>query len=435
MFRWSPHPRYRLYTGPATYRSILRVLLFGQFRAGNDVARLEADICRRFGAAAAVCVPNARAGLYLALEKLIRPGQAVVLSPLTIVDVVNMVLLAGGVPVFADVLRQSCTIDPDSADSLIDRHTGAMIVTHLHGETAGACVFREICRRRGVPLIEDAAQAFGAMEEGRRLGTIGDVGVYSFGLYKNVNALQGGMVVSRDLDLVGRIRRRIGTFPFLSRRSVDALGMQALLTDVATWPPLFARLTYPVVRHATLRQIRAVTDRLDPEHGAARLRSMPAQYLERMTSLQAALALPQLDRVDAESEERISHAARYDRTLSTFGGLITPHRRDGLAHIYTYYPVQCENRDALLRHAFEHGRDIAPQYLRNCADLPEFREFHRDCPNARAAARELILLPTYPRYPVSEIDENIEVIRGFLNQRTGERRAAETRQRTSSTSR
>src|SRR5438105_1415836 len=204
--RWSPHPRYRLYTTPASY-----IPSWNEDRAATS--EFEAEICRRFDVAAAVCVPMARTGLYLTLLETIQPGQKVIMSPLTIVDVVNAVLLAGGVPVFADICRGSCSIDPEKAETLIDRQTAAIMITHLHGQTAHAHVFRDICMRRGVRLIEDAAQAFGAIEQGRRLGTIGDAGIYSFGFFKNISTWRGGMVVSNDSALVERIRNRVQIFP------------------------------------------------------------------------------------------------------------------------------------------------------------------------------------------------------------------------------
>jgi dTDP-4-amino-4,6-dideoxygalactose transaminase len=381
---------------------------------GEAVARLEAEVSRRFEVASAVCVPMARTGLYLALREILQPGQTVILSPLTLVDVVNMVLLAGGIPVFADIVRRSCALDPEQAESLIDRRTGAVLATHLHGESAGAHLLREICRRRGVPLIEDAAQAFGAVEQGRRLGGIGDVGVYSFGVYKNLSAWRGGMIVSHDAGLIARVRKRMDAWPRLSRRSLLSWCAKGLLADAATWPPLFAAVTYPIIRYGVLHGFRAVTRRLDPEDGARRLDSMPQDYFGGMSDAQALLALRQLERVDADSALRNAHAARYHEALAGLEGLVTPRRHDGLSHIYTYYPIQYRERDALLRHALARGRDLAAQHLRNCADLPEFKEFRRECPNARAASRELILLPTYPRYPEAEIERNIDAIRDFI---------------------
>ncbi len=384
--------------------------------AAEALADLEAAICGRFDAAAAACVPMARTGLYLGLLELIRPGQTVVMSPLTIVDVVNMVLLAGGVPAFTDILRRSCSIDPDQAESMIDERTGAVLVTHLHGETCGAHLFSDICRRKGVPLIEDAAQAFGAIENGRRLGTIGDLGVYSFGFYKNVNCWRGGMLVSPDKDLIARIRRRRDGLPALSRHRLLTLGLHGLATDAATWPPLFAGIIHPLLRLAIRHDVKAVHRLLDPEAGATRLTSMPADYLLNMATPQARIAESFLDELDAASDARIARAALYQEALDGQDGLITPKWQGDKSNVYTSYPVQFCERGALLRHAIRCRRDFAAQHLRNCADLPEFRDFYRDCPNARAASRELILLPTYPRYPEAEIRRNIEVIGSFLKQ-------------------
>src|SRR5205823_2814723 len=151
------------------------------FDVRDSIETFEAEVCRRFNVAAAVCVPMARTGLFFVLREVIRPGQKVILSPLTIVDVVNAVLLAGGVPVFADIVRRSCAIDIDNANSLIDGSTGAVLVTHLHGETAGARAFLVLSRRPGACLIEDSVHAFGAIERGKRTGTSGGAAISSCG--------------------------------------------------------------------------------------------------------------------------------------------------------------------------------------------------------------------------------------------------------------
>ncbi len=413
---WSPHPRYRLYTSSASYRLPVRSLYSGKHCREDPLGTLESQICRRFGSPAALCVPMARTGLFFGLQEMIRPGQKVVMSPLTIVDVVNMVVLAGGIPTFADIDRKSCAIDPGEAESLIDANTGAVLITHLHGETAGAHVFLEICRRRGVPLIEDASQAFGAAEGSTRLGTIGDLGIYSFGFYKNVNAWRGGMLVSRDPDLIHRIRRRMEELPELEAPYWFGLSLLGLAIEIATWPPLFTTMTHPLLRCSLRMGIRAVDRILDPEARAKRLRSLPERYLSAMSAAQADLVLRQLGAVDTDSAARIANAGAYHSALAGLHPLITPHPHEGLSHIFTYYPIQYSERERLLRYALSRRRDFAAQHLRNCADLPEFREFYRDCPNARAAARELILLPTYPRYPSAEIKRNVAVIQQFFSE-------------------
>jgi len=356
----------------------------------------------------------ARAGLYLLLREMIRPGQRVILSPLTIVDVVNAVLFAGGIPVFADIVRRSCGMDINAADSLIDVSTGAVLLTHLHGEAAEAHNFRELCRRRGVRLIEDCAQAFGATEFGKRLGTIGDAGIYSFGFYKNLTTWRGGMVVSNDAELIQRIRKQLRELEQLSRWRLLLRMFAAFVVDVATYPPVFAAFTHPLVR----RNCGIISRQLDPEHKAARRTHMPEDHLRRMRNSQASIGIRKLDGVDHDANCRIEHAKQYHDGLDGLDGSVTPKRRDGLSHVYSYFPIQVTDRESLLRYSLQRRRDFAAQHLRNCADLPMFSEFRRDCPNARAAARELVLLPTYPRYPASEVKKNIEVICEFVRRRS-----------------
>jgi dTDP-4-amino-4,6-dideoxygalactose transaminase len=130
-----------------------------------------------------------------------------------------------------------------------------------------------------------------------------------------------------------------------------------------------------------------------------------------MRESQSALAVKQLRRLDEDSRARIMRAEIYHEGLENIEGIIKPPRSSDLSNIYTYFPIQISNRSRFLDYARRQNRDLAAQHLRNCADLSDFHEFHSDCPNARAAASELVLLPTYPRYPTEEIARNIEVLR------------------------
>jgi dTDP-4-amino-4,6-dideoxygalactose transaminase len=136
-----------------------------------------------------------------------------------------------------------------------------------------------------------------------------------------------------------------------------------------------------------------------------------------MRNSHANIGIRKLDRVDHDANCRIEHATQYHDGLGGLDSVVTPKRRDGLSHVYSYFPIQVANRESLLRYAQHRRRDFAAQHLRNCADLSAFSEFQRDCPNARAVARELVLLPTYPRYPASEVGKNIEVIIEFVQRR------------------
>jgi perosamine synthetase len=412
----APQPRYRLYDDPGTYATIASELATGRWSSGDACQELEKSLAS-LGAPHAVLTPRARVAIHLAVKALIRPGQKVVLSPYTIADVVNMVVAAGGVPVFADIERETCNVDPAEIEKLVDRDTGAVMITHLHGLACDMDVIPRICAERGVPLIEDAAQAFGARFAGRALGTFGDAGIFSFGKYKNVNAFLGGVITTRRADLAESARAALAAWPLQDVRGYGSEALHGLATDLATWPPLFRAFTFWVFRFAFLQELsilnRQVSFDVDPE-----LRhELPEHYRRRMTPLQARLVLRQLARVDDHTRERVERAKLYHDGLADVRELLIAPLRTDFSHMYTYFPIQADDRNALLRHLMRRGRDVAGQHIKNCADFPAFEAWHRDCPNARKTANAVVLLPTYPRYSLREAEANVRVIREYFGAR------------------
>jgi dTDP-4-amino-4,6-dideoxygalactose transaminase len=410
----APNPRFRQYGTVANYRTVTARMLTGRWDRGGEVAELERAMEHRVGAAHAVCCPKARVAIFLAVRALVRPGQQVILSPYTISDVVNMVICAGAKPVFADIDGQSCNISPSEIERLIGPNTGAVLVTHLHGLACQMDEIAGICADKNVPIIEDAAQAFGTRHKDRPVGTIGTFGVYSFGQYKNVNSLFGGMAVTGDPALADKIRAEVGEFPAQERGYYLSKMASAVATDVATWPPVFKALTYWVFRYGFLNDTAAFNRMVSVDNAPTMKRDLPESYLRRMTPTQAALVLGQLEAVDNKSQQRIRAAALYHQGLDGVTGVQLPPLRTDLSHTYSYFPIQVEDRSEVLKKMMASLRDVAAQHLKNCADLPCFSEFHRDCPTARRVADRVILLPTYPRYGRTDIDRTIAVIRSIF---------------------
>jgi len=408
-----PLPRYRIYTTPRTYAAILLQAAGRRRLQGTACRDLEAAI-EKLGVSHAICTATARLAIFLAVRAFITPGQKVVLSPYTISDVINMVICAGGRPVFADIERETCNIDPAEIERLVDAETGAVMVTHLHGLACPMDRIVSICRERNVPLIEDAAQAFGVRYDNRPVGTFGKAGIYSFGMYKNVNAFFGGMLVTSEGDVGARVREEVRQFPYHEAGAYLRKALHGLTTDLATYPPLFRSLTYRLFRYGFLHDVgmlnRRVTIDIDPRIK----RALPESYRRRMTPLQARIILRQLPWVDEHIRARIRAATVYHEGLRDLSDVILPPLRSDFSHTYTYFSIQVPDREAFLRHLMRERRDVAAQHLKNCADLPCFEEFHRDCPRARATARSVALLPTYPRYDLSEVEQNIRVIRRYF---------------------
>lgn len=413
-----PRPRFRFYGSGTNYGTIAADVLSGRVGAGDTVRTVESEVADFVGSSHAIAVPQARVGIYLALKALIRPGQDVILSPYTIYEVINMVLCAGGRPVFADIERETCNIDLRHVESLIDGKTGAVLITHLHGLACDGKRAREICDAAKVPLLEDAAQAFGARFGGQMVGTYGDAGVYSFGMAKNVNSLYGGMVVTDDADLAEQVRVAMSEFPLMETRDLVQRAFFCMTGDIITSKPLFWAGPYWLFRYGCLHNVEALNKPLRGEGEPVRKDEIPKPYLKRLTPMQARLVRRQLAKVDAQSQVRLSYARLYYHGLKDLKQVLLPPMLEDGSHIYQSYPIQVPDRFGLLKYLTRHLRDITVQHMRNTADMECFDDFQRDCPNARATADQVLLLPTYPSYGLRDVERNIELVRRYFETRS-----------------
>jgi dTDP-4-amino-4,6-dideoxygalactose transaminase len=416
----APHARYRLYTSWQNYLPFLRDLfLFAE--PGDFIDGFRRRLGAFLNADRVTTLPMCRTGIHLAIKHLIQPGQEVVMSPYTIGDVVNMVVAAGGRPVFADIERSTCGVSVREIEALIHAGTGAVLVTHLHGIAAPIREVCELCAEKGIPVIEDAAQAFGARLAGEPLGTVADVGVYSFGTYKNITSWYGGAITCKDPELFAAIEREVDRLALQSTAFLVKRMLHGLLTDMATHPVVFRSVSYWIFRFGLLHDIKWINRFVEEELDLSLRDSVPETHLGQMTPAQHRLCSAQLDHVERDNQIRVEKAARYREGLEGIAGIVLPPVDSGDA-IYTYFPIQCGDGDPerrrLLRHLSRHGCDVGPQHLKNCADLPAFRDFQRDCPNARKAAGSVVLLPTYPDYPDDDVAHNLAVLRDFASSRS-----------------
>lgn len=410
----APQSRYRIYGSTVDYIRFFYDSLIKRNKSRHYIELFEQEIGLKFNVSYAACVPMARVGIYLTLKALIQPGQKVILSPYTIADVINMVISAGGKPVFADIERHTCNISASQVRELIDKDTGAVMITHLHGLAAPVKDIKAICDEFNVPMIEDSAQAFGTRVGGQHTGTFGTAGIFSIGMYKNINTWYGGLVVSDNKALVDKVKAELANRPYQTPGFIFKKLKKALLTDIVTWPLIFKVLTFWIFRFGFLKDIEWINKKVRTELDLNRRDTIPDNYLAQLRPIQAQIALGQLDHIDSDSQVRIGYARLYQEGLKDLPELLLPPPPDGESHIYTYFPIQYKDRQALLKWLMAHNCDVAAQHLKNTADLPSFKEFYRDCPNARATADQVIILPTYPSYAESEVRRNIEVIHRFF---------------------
>jgi len=331
-----------------------RTLETSQFILGCEVAAFEEEFAALCQASYAIGVNSGTSALHLALIAAgIGPGDEVITVPFTFVATVAAIDYAGARPVFVDIEPVSYTMDVVRIEAAITPRTKAILPVHLYGHPADMDPIMEIARRHNLLVIEDAAQAHAAEYKGRRAGSIGDLGCFSFYPTKNLGAYgEGGAVVTNDADYAKTIR---------------------LLRD---WGQ---EKRY----HHALKG-----------------------YNYRMEGFQGAILRVKLRHLEAWTEARRAHARMYDRLLAG-SGIETPVSRPDARHVYCVYAVRTPHRDAVRAALAE--RDIqsavhypVPIHLMDAwADLGYTRG---DFPVAEQMAQQELSLPMYPELTPAQME-------------------------------
>ena len=407
--------RFRFYGRKSNYLLAFFHTLKGSLYKGDDVVLLENEISDFFNVNHSIAMSQGRVAIYHAIKSIIKPGQEVILSPYTIYDVVNMVIAAGGTTVFADIESESANICPKEIRKLINPNTGAVLVTHLHGLSADMNNIKSICKQKKIPIVEDAAQAFGAKYNGNFLGTIGDIGIFSFGRVKNINGLYGGMLVTNNSIFAKKIRNELKNFRKESRLKIFKRIISNLISDIAISKPFFNFFSFWIFRYGCLNNNHNINKLVQTEDGALRRDQLPENYKTLMTPLQARIISPQLKTVLRDNKIRISNARKYFSLLKSQNNLTLPPELYDKSHIYLAFPVQTDNRWSAVKFLMKNNSDLVIQHYKNAADLKCFKEFYRYCPVARSVANKMILLPCYPGFTAKNIKNISSNLNNFLN--------------------
>ena len=349
-----------------------RVFDSQQFILGEDVRRLEDEVARYTGAEHAVGCASGSDALLLALLALdVGPGDEVVTTPFTFFATAGAIARAGARPVFVDIEPRTYNLDPSKLEAAVGGRTRAVVPVHLYGQCAEMDEIIGAAGCRNLLVVEDAAQAIGAEDRGRRAGSMGAAGCFSFYPTKNLGAAgEAGMVTTNDADVAARLRR--------------------------------------------LRTHGGATEYQHEELG----------FNSRLDTLQAAVLRVKLPHLDAWSEARRERADTYTRLLADAGllELLTPPSvRADARHIFHLYVIRVPppaSRDALIEHLKSNGVGTkvyypVPMHLQQCFAHLGYEE--GDFPEAEGAARETLALPMFPELTEEQQAYVVETIRRFFS--------------------
>ena len=360
--------------------AIAHVLETQQFILGDHVAAFERAAAEQLGVAYALGCSSGTDALWLALAAAkIGPGQAVITTPFSFFASVSAILRAGAIPVLADIDPVTFNLSPRAVEAVLDSaraaHARAILPVHLYGQCAAWDAFAQLGRERGLILVEDAAQAWGAAWQGKKAGGLGDIAAFSFYPTKNLSAAgDAGMVTTNSADLAerGKMLRQHG----MRRRYYhDELGWNT-----------------------------------------------------RMDGFQGAVLSVKLKYIDGWNEARRMLAARYHALFAQAGlaeagpyperGVVLPREAPGAHHVWHQYVIRVTRRDALRE--FLTARGIGseiyypvPLHLQEALKGLGYKE--GDFPEAERAAREVLALPIFPELREEEEQTVVDAIAEFLS--------------------
>jgi len=366
-------------------QNIAEVLESGRFVQGLFVEQFEEEWADYVGVNHAVAVTNGTVAIQLALNVLgLEPGDEVVVPSLTFGSTATAVIHQGGIPVFADIDRELYTLDHHDLERCVSDRTAAIMPVHLYGQPAEMDEIREFADARDIAVIEDAAQAHGAEYRGNRVGSIGDVGCFSFYATKNITSGEGGMVTTDDDELAEELR--------------------------------------------SLRN-----------HGLAnRDTHVKVGYNYRMSELHAAVGAKQVERLPGFNTKRRRLSERLADELDDLDWLDPVTVPDYVDHAYFWAPFEVrtdviglsgkevwrrlKERGVETRHRYNKPLYEQPAFVEHKGFNSEFPWSEKDAdhdyssmslPNVEDVVGKMIGLPNHPGLEEEEVEYVIETVRGF----------------------
>lgn len=350
---------------PELQGAIQDVLRSGQFIMGPQVKRFEAEVATYLGVDHAVAMNSGTDALFIALRALgVGPGDEVITTAFTFFATAEAISHVGATPVFVDIDHRTLNLDVDQLERAITPRTKVVIPVHLFGLSCQMEQLLAVARKYNLRVIEDVAQAFGGKFQGKKLGTLGDVGTYSFFPSKNLGAYgDGGMLVTNDATLA-----------------------------------------------ATARMLRS--------HGShKKYHNEEVGYNSRLDEIQAAILRVKLPHLEEANHFRRVAAARYNDLLVDAPLIECPVETNGAYHVYHQYTVKIKSglRDQVQETLAKQGISTMIYYPIPVHRLPVYQGKYEQLRYTEQAATEVLSLPIWPQMSVETQEVVASALKAAIN--------------------
>lgn len=352
-------------------KAVIEVLKSDYLTTGPKVAEFEKVVKDYVGAKYSVAVSNGTAALHVAcLAAGIGEGDEVITTPITFLASSNCVLYCGATPVFADVNHDTYNIDPEDIKRKITSKTKAIIAVHFTGQPCELDEIHQIAKEHNLLIIEDAAHALGADYKGKRIGSISDLTTFSFHPVKHITTGEGGMITTNNKELYKKL--------ILYRSHGMTRDTSLMTTNEGDWY----------------------------------YQQLELGYNYRITDIQSALGISQMEKLDTFIKRRIEIVKKYNQALAKCKGIILPKQLEGCNNSWHLYVIQVvgKERKAVFDGLRSKNIGVNVHYI-PVYTQPYYRQHGYKgvtCPNAEEVYKNFISLPIYSTLTEEEQDYVID---------------------------
>jgi dTDP-4-amino-4,6-dideoxygalactose transaminase len=377
----------------------LKTISTGRINKGKYIGEFEEAFRKLIGVNYATSVSCGKIGLYLSLKAMgAKEGEEVILPAYTVWDVPAVIIALGLKPVFVDISPEDYNMDIKLMRNAITKKTKFILATHIYGYPCDIDPILQIAKEYNLRLIEDCAQSLGARYKGKMVGSFGELAYFSFGFFKNLNTLGGGMVVTNNPSMAQAVKKETETFPYpkisYAIKGLFTAGFLALCTH----PVFFSTFIYPLI-YCFARPINKITSKILSGNPPLKIsKKFLDKYKFKYTNLQAAIGLDQIKTLSGFNNMRIKNVSIIEDILQATGGITIPKAKDCTRPIYLNYVVQVPEykRGGIIAKLLSRGVDSSFGFLNNCAGMPEFEKFKAECPVSKKIQRTNLYIPVQP---------------------------------------
>ena len=386
---------------PNTIQVIDELEKRGELIEGRHIEAFEAAFAERVGGRRSIATSYGRTAFFYILEAFgFAPGSEIIFPALTFWVMPEMARQAGLTPVFADVDPATFNVTASAIERVITSRTVAIVPTHLWGLPCDMDEIIALAARHQLRVIEDCAHALGAAYRGCPVGALGDAAIFSFQMFKPLNAYGGGMAVVRDQAVAQRVAALVSQQPPPSVDRVKHRLWHGRVMRLATRPDIFKWTLFPLMYACT--RLRWSIDMYFWET-IRPLEPMPEDYRERFSNVQAAIALEGLGKLDAWTLRRQLHAGRMNALLDDIPGIRVPIVPPGRTHVYYQYCAYVPSRDAVVKACLHRGIDLETLHVDVCTDLDLFGRARDSAPGAHETM-DTVQIPIYESLSEAQLE-------------------------------